>query len=693
MLGLGIALWFVLPDRAGWMSVIAGGAALTLAGFSLRGERRIGRALVLGGLALAMGCAMAWWRADRVAAPVLGRTIISELTGTIRQVDVQAAKGNVRLVLETGRAGGLPPLIRVTVDDDDAVAGLVPGAIVRMKARLVPPPTAAVPGGYDFARAAWFQGLGAVGKAMGPVILVRPSEHAEGGVRARLTAHIRAKIDGSGGGIAASFATGDRGGISKEDEDAMRASGLTHLLSVSGLHITAVVAAAMFLTLRLLALSPVLALRWPLPLIAAGAGALAGIGYTLLTGAEVPTIRSCVAALLVLAGLAMGREAMTLRLVATGAIAVLLLWPEALVGPSFQLSFAAITSIVALHEAKWVQRLVMRRDEGIAARFGRGLLGLILTGITVEVALAPIALFHFHKQGIYGALANLVAIPLTTFVIMPLEALALLFDAAGLGGPFWWATAQAMAFLLWLARVVAAAPGSLTMVPSMPVGAFALMLGGSLWLLLWKTRLRLFGVLPFAFGAVWTLLLPAPDILVTGDGMHMAVRDDDGKIGLLRPRTGDFMRNVLAERGGTAETLDDLDVARNAECGRDMCVIHVARRGRVWKIAATRSEYRLPWQDVVAMCRRVDIIVSSRRLPDSCVPRWIKADRAFLQRTGGLVISLTAPPKVSSVETPGDTHPWVVARRVATEADRAAKAGKFTPRRTFSRSVSPRFHQ
>lgn len=144
----------------------------------------------------------------------------------------------------------------------------------------------------------------------------------------------------------------------------MRRSGLAHLLSISGLHVAAMVGAMMLLTLKLLALSPRLALRLPLVLIAAGVGALAGIGYTLLAGAEVPTVRSCVASLLVLAGLAAGREAMTLRLVATGAIVVLLIRPESLAGPSFQLSFAAVTAIVALHEHPRVRAWARRHDEG-----------------------------------------------------------------------------------------------------------------------------------------------------------------------------------------------------------------------------------------------------------------------------------------------------------------------------------------
>jgi competence protein ComEC len=657
-LGLGIGLWFALPTIQDWTSVIFGGLGLALAGFALRRDRRIGRLLMVGGLAVALGCGLAWWRSERMAAPRLERPSVAVFAATITNIETQAAKENFRLTLRPDPDAALPPLLRVTVENDKMLVGLVDGDHIRLRARLMPPPGAAVPGGYDFARNAWFKGLGGVGSALDPVARIGPPAALNSGLRERLSAHVRRQIAGSEGGIAAAFASGDRGGITPDDEEAMRASGLTHLLSISGLHITAVVAAIMLLVLRLLALSPTLALRWPLPLIAAGAGALAGIGYTLLTGAEVPTIRSCIAAVLVLAGLALGREAMTLRLVATGAVVVLLLWPEALVGPSFQLSFAAITSIVALHENKWVQSLVMRRDEGLTMRLARGLFSLTLTGLVVEAALAPIALYHFHKSGLYGALANLVAIPLTTFIVMPLEALALILDVAGLGAPFWWLTGQALSFLLWIAREVAVLPGAMALIPSIPVGAFVLMLLGGLWLLLWKKRPRLLGLIPVSAGVLWSLSLPAPDLLITGDGAHMAVRDDRGQMALLRPRTGDFMRDVLSERSGTADALADLDVAKGASCGRDMCLITLSRGGRTWRIAATRSDYRLPWEAFTATCRAVDIIISDRRLPKGCTPRWIKADRDFLSRSGGLAITLKAQPLVETVRQLGDQHPW-----------------------------------
>jgi competence protein ComEC len=252
-------------------------------------------------------------------------------------------------------------------------------------------------------------------------------------------------------------------------------------------------------------------LRFNLVLVSAGAGAVAGVGYTLLTGAQVPTVRSCVAALLVLAGMALGREAISIRLIAVGALIVLLFRPEALAGASFQMSFAAVTAIVALHSTSWASRWFQRRDEGIPLRFGRALFGMVMTGLAVEVALIPLALFHFHRAGLYGVGANIVAIPLTTFVIMPLEAGALLLDTVGAGKPLWVVCSSSIDALLWLAHRVAAASGAVAMLPSMPLWAMGLMVAGGLWICLWTTRLRVLGGIPLIAGAIGAAVAPTPD--------------------------------------------------------------------------------------------------------------------------------------------------------------------------------------
>lgn len=664
-LAVGIAVWFTLPIASVWAGFIGSCCILALVGLRLPRGGRLQMLVISGALWIALGCALIWGKALLVGEPPLSRPVFTQVEGRVLAVERQTALERVRLTIAPEGRADLPRKIRVNLDDDNWVEGIGKGARIAFRSRLMPPPPPAVPGAYDFAQRAYFMGLGATGRVLAPVTVLEPARDSTGGLRQRLVDHIGAQLGGGEGAIATTLATGDRGAISEKDAQAMRRSGLAHLLAISGLHVSALIAGVIFLVYRLLALSSRLALGWPLLLVAAGAGAAAGIGYTLLTGAQVPTVRSCIAALLVLGGLALGREAISLRLVSAGALIVLLLWPEALVGPSFQMSFAAVTVIIALAETRWFRDLTHAREEGWAMKLARFILALFITGLAVEIALMPIALFHFHQAGLLGALANLIAIPLTTFVIMPAEALALLFDVVGLGAPFWWVVGKAIGLLLGLAHGVSEHPLSVWALPHFSTGAFALIILGALWFILWRTRLRFLG-LPIALaGAAAMGMTASPDVLVTGDGRHMAVRQTDGSFALLRERAGDYVRDVLAGSMGAGDdnparaAMVALEDTPNARCSRDMCSVLVHKAERDWLVVATRSDMWVPWEKLIDICARADIIVSQRRLPAACVPRWLKLDRARLARTGGVSIDLESQ-RWTSVRSPDDHHPWVL---------------------------------
>ena len=658
-LGSGIAAWFGLANPAWWLAFVSlcGGVAL-LAATTGRGSRA-DKALFWFALLAAIGCALIWFRSWSVAAPVLERPIVTIFNAEIEEVEHVLARDMVRLTLRTGDDPALPPRVRVNVPLEKADPDLQDGALIQLRARLMPPAMPALPGAYDFSRRAWFQGLGATGQLLGNITILRRANplFAMAGYRQRLSAHVQSQMAGAAGAIGATLATGDRGAIAEADAEAMRRSGLAHLLSISGLHVTAVVGAVYLLVLKLLALSPPLALRFRLPVVAAGCAALAALAYTLLTGAQVPTIRACVAALLVLVALMMGRSAITLRMVAAGALFVLIFWPEALVGPSFQLSFAAVTAIIALHDHPRIKNMFMLREESWLRKAGRFALSLFLTGLVVEIALMPIALYHFHKAGLYGALANIIAIPLTTFVIMPLEALALLLDSAGLGAPVWWACEKALTGLIALAHFVSSRPGAVTMLPTMPVIAFGFVLLGGLWLCLWRERWRTLGLIPALIGALIIATTRPPDIYITGDGRHVGIRNDRGDLAMLRTRSGDFIRDMIRENAGVEGESQALEDWPNADCNPDSCLVTLRNAGRDWQILATRSSHYIPVIALSAACRRADIVVSERWLPQSCQPRWLKADRNLLGQVGGMTINLENQKISTALGWTGD-HQW-----------------------------------
>jgi competence protein ComEC len=654
--GSGIAAWFALDSVTEWQAFLCVAAALTVAGFT-QGRDRAGRALGWFALAATLGCALVWARSAWVAQPRLDRPLVAQVAGKVEAVDHLAARDKVRLLVRPSD-GNLPPKVRILIDEDEFPLGIAPGSQIRVRARLAPPPPMALPGTYDFARDAWFQGIGAVGKTLADVAVVQSAQPTGvDRVRENLRRHIAARLPQNSAGIAIALVTGDQNAVDQDDADAMRRSGLTHLLSVSGLHIAAVVAFAMLLTLKLLAFSERLALRFNLVLVAAAVAAAAGIGYTLLTGAQVPTVRSCVAALLILAGIALGRDAISIRLIATGALVVLVFRPEALAGPSFQMSFAAVTAIVALHSTRWARRLLQRREEGVIARTLRALAGIVATGLAVEIALMPLALYHFHRSGLYGVGANIVAIPLTTFVIMPLEAGALLLDAVGWGKPLWFLCGAAIDGLLRLAHAVASTRGAVALLPSMPAWAFAAMVVGGIWLCLWTTRVRLIGTFPIVAGALGAAVAPAPDLLVTGDGRHLAVIEH-GTPYILRDRAGDYVRSLLAEASGYDSDPEILDDEPASDCSRDACVAELRKDGAAWRLLATRSAYPIDWTSFTSACSQADVVVSDRRLPRGCTPRWLKLDASTLASTGGLAIYLGRRPWVDSVAEHVGNHPW-----------------------------------
>ena len=664
--GAGIGAWFVLANCWQWLGFMAlcvGASVLVQA--ALRADGRtpfLRQALAALALAAAAGCATAWVKSALVGTPAIARPLAGSFDAIILSRQEQPADGRTRLMLALelpGESRAVPVRLNVPLERDSPQAQ--EGAQIRVKARLMPPAPPMLPGAYDFARAAWFEGIAATGTALGPVTVLRAGS-GEGSwiaaIQRALARHIHAQIAGSEGGIAAAFASGDRGGIAQTDEDAMRDAGLTHLLSVSGLHVSAVIGGVYVLALRLLALWPWLALRVRLPLLAAGLAAAAGISYTVLTGAEVPTVRSVLGALLVLTAVALGREPLSVRLLAVAGFGVMLSWPEAVIGPSFQLSFGAVLAIVSLHGSTPMRAFMAHRDEPGWARVLRHLAEVLVTGFVIELALLPITLFHFHRAGIYGAFANVVAIPLTTFVTMPLMAMALFLDLAGIGAPAWWAVGKSLSLLLWLAHTVAAQPGAVTFFPTMGGWAYVLFLAGGFWLALWRGRTRLWGLVPVAAGTVGLLLLRPPDVLISGDGRHVGFTGlADNALLVLRDSRSDYARQNLAEIAGMQGTLIPLEQWPGARCNADFCELDVPRGGRSWHFLMSRGQDLAPFFELVAACARADVVIADRRLPAACRPAVLKADRRLLERTGGLTLDL-ASGRIETVAALQGEHGW-----------------------------------
>jgi competence protein ComEC len=347
--------------------------------------------------------------------------------------------------------------------------------------------------------------------------------------------------------------------------------------------------------------------------------------------------------------------------------------------PSFQMSFASVIAIVALHGCAPMRAFLAPREEPWWAWSARRVAMLLATGLVIEVALMPIGLYHFHRAGVYGAFANVIAIPLTTFITMPLIAIALVLDIIGLGGPAWWLCGQSIDAMLAMAHWIADRPGAVTLLPAMGKGSIALFTIGGLWLALWRGPVRLAGFLPVMAGAIMLTVLTPPDILVSGDGRHVGiVGEAERTLLVLRDARSDYARDNLTELAGMDGAVLPMAKWPNAQCSRDFCAITLHRGGRDWRLLLSRSREMTEERALAAACERADIVISDRWLPRSCRPAVLRADRRLLSHTGGLAIDLETR-RIHAVAEDQGEHGWWQGARTApfrNSSSGKAKAGK-----------------
>ncbi len=443
--------------------------------------------------ALALGFGVAKLEEMRVAAPVVPRSIVTHLTG--RVVALDPGRAGLRVVLGDVRSGGLanpPSRVRVLIRKDSDAIEIGEG--LDLTAQLMPPPGPAAPGDSDFARAAYFARIGAVGFAFGkpgiaplahpPAFFERIAGLVES-MRARVTARIRAQLPQSEGAIASAIITGERGGIDPDDEAALRDAGLAHVLAIAGLHMALVGAGLFWLSRALLALIPVLALNYPIKKWAALLALAGAAFYLLISGGSASSVRAFVMLGMMLLAVLLDRPALSMRSLALAAAILLLARPEAITEPGFQMSFAAVASLIAV--AEWEQG-----REGILPRsyLYRHLRGIALTSLIASLATLPFAMFYFGRATHYAVLGNLLAMPVMGLVVMPSAALSVLAMPFGLEHIPLQAMGWGIDLMLELGRWVADLPGAVTFTPSFPLFALVLISLGGLWLAIWQRSLR-----------------------------------------------------------------------------------------------------------------------------------------------------------------------------------------------------------
>ena len=672
-LAAGIGLYFALDQEPPvWVGLV--GLVLWLSGLVWLRQRRW-LPLVCGmGVAVSLGFVAIQIRTAAVGTEMLTRrTGPVTVTGTI--VDVVKRKGRHRIVIDKPSINSRRPIhahpkrLRLSVRGKAFSAEI--GAVIRVRAILLPIPAPVAPGAYDFQRRAFYRGVGATGFAIGPVVRVRapPSRSATWiwieRTRTATARTITRTLPGDTGGVATALLTGKRDSISKKSLSAIRDSGLAHLLAISGLHVGLVVGAVFFLLRLLLALWRPVAARYPIKKWAAAGALLAGLLYVLLAGAPIPTQRAFLMISVVIVAVMIDRVGISMRLVAAAAAVLLLVSPEVLIEAGFQMSFAAVVALVAVYETLRNRSRLRGRERTLLryALFWIG--GIMLTSVVANAATGPFALYHFNRLAVYGVAANLVAVPVTAFWVMPLGLVSLVLMPLGLEALPLMAMGWGIDVILGVAHEVAGWPGAVSHPPAPTVIGMLLVIAGGLWLTLWQRRWRLAGAPVMLLGFASALLITPPDILVAHDGRLMAVRMTDQRLLLSSNRQGGFIgANWARINRGLAPGA----WPRNGQ--RDLGRLRCDRQGCVYRRGAQTVALSKTRQAIAEDCPAVTLLISALPVGGECSGPTLIIDRYDLREFGAHAIWLGRSGIVVRTDRGSrGSRPWVAlppvrARRV-----------------------------
>jgi len=677
LLAIGIALYFQLPREPSLWIGPGVVSALTAGWLFFAGIRRNTVTFLLF-LIPVIGFSAAQFRTYTVSAPVLEKRIgPAWVVGTV--IRWEPKKGGHRVTLSNLTIDRLTPrkvpaFVRITV------SGTYPdvraGERLRVLAILHPPAGPAMPGAFDFAQHAYFKSLGGVGYAVRkPELLETASDRgittAIARFRQSLTERIISGLPGVAGSLAAALITGERGNIPEDVLSAMRDSGLAHLLAISGLHIGLVAGILFFACRFLLSIFEFLALHYPIKKWAAVCAFIGSFFYLLISGMTLPTQRAFLILSLALLAVIIDRRAISMQMVAWAGCAILLCAPESLFNVSFQMSFAAVIALVAVYE--WVTLSSMKARNS-AGRIAFYLAGVLLTTVVAGIATAPFALFHFNQVALYGILANILAVPITGFWIMPFAIVAMIAMPFGLEAYPLTAMELGIEGVVWIAQFVQDLPGAVYDFPAINGWLLGAITMGGLWVCLWQHSARYLGAVPIV-GAI--ILMPGvsvPDVYISSSGNQIAIRENDGGLFFIKGRRGIVVETWLRRSGNKNQLAfgHTKNLEREIRCDNLACIFEKngQRISLLWHPAAILED-----------CSRADIVVAMipvRRR--ACRDSEYLVDRFDLWRNGNHVVFLNSEEiVVKSVTSDRGRRPWSRYPREFKTRHRSVNSGVKSP--------------
>ncbi|MEQ5870584.1 ComEC family competence protein [Sagittula sp. NFXS13] len=550
LLACGIGIYFTLTwEPPVWMLWTALLAVVFVPAQALIGPRPVLGPLVVALGLISGGFGLAGLRAHQVAGPVLHFRYYGPIEGRVVNID-RSASDAVRLtldqvVLQDMDPARVPVRVRVSLHGGPNISPQ-PGMMVILTGHLGPPGGAVEPGGFDFRRHAWFLRLGAVGYTRTPVLMLEPPGPGLNVFRARmsLSARVQDQLPGETGAFAAAVMSGDRSGMAQGTLSTLRDTNLAHLLAISGLHM-GLLAGFAYASLRIgLLLVPRCRHYWPVKKLAAVGALGAAAGYLALSGGNVATERAFIMVAAALTALMLDRRALSLRSVAMAALIVLVFMPEALLGPGFQMSFAATVALVAAFEQVTTVQRGHRLPGWVSA-----VLSVIISSAVAGAATAPVGMAHFNQASVYGLLANLVSVPVMGALVVPFGVVAVLLMPLGLEWAPLWVMGLGLDWILLVAQHVAQWEGAVRPVVAPGTGVLVIIATGGLILCLWRGWGRLAGALPLLLGIFLWNGAARPEILISDTGTLVGVMTAQGR-GLSRETGSGFIADNWLENDG-----------------------------------------------------------------------------------------------------------------------------------------------
>jgi competence protein ComEC len=432
------------------------------------------------------------------------------------------------------------------------------GDCIDVVANLKPVFSPAIPDGYQYDRRLFFDGIQATGYAIRRAEVVQCQTDDSlldgvnkyiGGLRYNLTNQIYKSLPQEQASIASAIIAGEKGGISKKLIQAYRTAGLAHFLSISGLHMSMIVALVFFIVRFLLSLVPAIAREYDSKKFAAIIAMMVSLSYLFISGASIPTRRAFIMTTIVLIGVMTGRKAISIRSLAIAALFILLVSPQAIVSVSFQMSFVAVIALVSFYELydEKVRKYLFNTEKNIILKFFRFIYiyvaTVVISDFVASFAVLPFEVYHFNNFEPYNLIGNLIAAPIISLLIMPFALFSALLIPLGLDYYSLKILGWGIGILNNINYYICNLPYANMYIRSFSSFGLFLFSFGIIWLSVWKRKWRNWGFLFIVLGLFTYLFVKTPDVLISENVDLIGIKSNN-KLILLSNNRKRFVRNV-----------------------------------------------------------------------------------------------------------------------------------------------------